>query len=170
MTAAEAEDSITMLNDICPFFLTVKKVGRTEWVQIVPSSLQTCPPSPTSSSLATFTKVAFPSPSSARKVAKSVKPPQSELASADDSASRQRPTTPPPRHLAKLPTTPSTPSPSASKVPQPPRTPTTPRTLGNVMLEDVAGNGLIGPSSPGRVTRYHGLREVRKRIRKELEK
>ncbi|ORY34914.1 hypothetical protein BCR39DRAFT_515585 [Naematelia encephala] len=50
ISIAEAQTSLTLLTELCPFFLTVKTIAKQEWLEM-PSALATsaCPPSPSSS-------------------------------------------------------------------------------------------------------------------------
>jgi hypothetical protein len=48
ISLAEAETSLSMITDLCPFFLTSKTVGRQEWLEM-PASVA-APPSPSSGS------------------------------------------------------------------------------------------------------------------------
>jgi len=45
---AEAETSLSMITDLCPFFLTSKVVGKQEWLEMPASVAQPPSPSPTS--------------------------------------------------------------------------------------------------------------------------
>ncbi|EIW71689.1 hypothetical protein TREMEDRAFT_73385 [Tremella mesenterica DSM 1558] len=44
ISLAEAQSSLTMLCELCPFFLTTKVIGRQDWLEMPSSTL--CPPSP----------------------------------------------------------------------------------------------------------------------------
>lgn len=50
--SAEAQASLQLLTELCPFFLTCKTIAKQEWLEM-PSSLtvSVCPPSPASSTL-----------------------------------------------------------------------------------------------------------------------
>ncbi|OCF37113.1 hypothetical protein I316_01018 [Kwoniella heveanensis BCC8398] len=61
ISTAEAQDSLTLLTQLCPFFLTTKKIGKQEWLEM-PSSL-TAPASPGSSTTTAVPPFAEPSPS-----------------------------------------------------------------------------------------------------------
>lgn len=49
---AEAQASLQLLTDLCPFFLTIKTIAKQEWLEM-PSTLTSpaCPPSPGSTTL-----------------------------------------------------------------------------------------------------------------------
>ncbi|WWC65675.1 uncharacterized protein I303_108296 [Kwoniella dejecticola CBS 10117] len=110
ISTAEAQSSLLLLTELCPFFLNTKQIGKQEWLEMPSGSVNTAPPSPGSSNT-----IAQPPPS--------VIGDRGRLA---------------------------------------PPSPSTPGRTSN--------SELAGPASPGRVRRGGGLREVRERIRRELEK
>ncbi|KAK8849500.1 hypothetical protein IAR55_004834 [Kwoniella newhampshirensis] len=103
ISTAEAQSSLQLLTELCPFFLTCKNVGRQEWLEMPSATLAAAPPSPGSGSVSV------------------------------------------PGLGVALPVSPSTPG-------------------GRGKVE------LAGPASPGRVRRQGGLREVREKIRRELDR
>ncbi|WWD20124.1 hypothetical protein CI109_104600 [Kwoniella shandongensis] len=105
ISTAEAQSSLQLLTELCPFFLTCKNVARQEWLEMPSATLAAAPPSPGSN------------------VGSSISVPGLGVG---------------------LPVSPSTP--------------------GRGKVE------LAGPASPGRVRRQGGLREVREKIRRELER
>ncbi|WVQ75131.1 hypothetical protein IAR50_004740 [Cryptococcus sp. DSM 104548] len=110
ISTAEAQTSLHMLTEICPFFLHIKTVGRQDWIEMPAAVVAPAPPSPS----ATAGLSASPSASSASAL--------------------------PARQLSASPSTP-----------------------GRLKVE------LAGPASPGKIRRQGGLREVRERIRRELD-
>ncbi|WWC73502.1 uncharacterized protein I206_107473 [Kwoniella pini CBS 10737] len=106
ISSAEAQSSLQLLTELCPFFLNIKQIGKQEWLEMPSGSISTAPPSPGSS-----ITIAQPPPAIPGRLA--------------------------------------------------PSSPSTPGRTNNAEL--------AGPASPGRVRRGGGLREVRERIRRELE-
>ena len=118
---AEAETSLIMLTELCPFFLTKKVVSKIDYLEM-PSQV----PPPPSSPSANASEVSVPTPllrSTRASTPPNRGPPAGMI------------TSPSPRARARL----------------------------------GPGNEIAGPASPGRVRRNGGLREVRERIRKELD-
>ncbi|OXG17342.1 hypothetical protein C366_03430 [Cryptococcus neoformans Tu401-1] len=52
ISTAEAQTSLQMLTELCPFFLTNKTIGRQDWLEMPMTALSVAPPSPTTSTLA----------------------------------------------------------------------------------------------------------------------
>lgn len=129
---AEAESSLIMLTELCPFFLTKKVVSKVDYLEM-PSQVQhQVPPafSPgTNSTVAGTDEASAAVPSPASRSTRASTPPNR------GPAAGMGITSPSPRARARL----------------------------------GAGNEIAGPASPGRVRRNGGLREVRERIRKELD-
>ncbi|WWC93011.1 uncharacterized protein L201_007975 [Kwoniella dendrophila CBS 6074] len=55
ISTAEAQTSLQLLCQLCPFFLTVKQIGKQEWLEMPSASLSTTPASPGSGSSSTIT-------------------------------------------------------------------------------------------------------------------
>lgn len=51
ISTAEAQTSLQMLTELCPFFLTNKTIGRQEWLEMPMTALSAAPTSPTTSTL-----------------------------------------------------------------------------------------------------------------------
>ncbi|WVQ79404.1 hypothetical protein IAT38_001501 [Cryptococcus sp. DSM 104549] len=64
LSIAEAQSSLQLLTELCPFFLTVKTVGKKEWLEMPAAVLATAPPSPGTGSYTTSTSTATASPGS----------------------------------------------------------------------------------------------------------
>nr|ODN95510.1 hypothetical protein L204_04050 [Cryptococcus depauperatus CBS 7855] len=52
ISTAEAQSSLQMLTELCPFFLTTKTIGRQEWLEMPSTALSVAPPSPNNSIVA----------------------------------------------------------------------------------------------------------------------
>lgn len=128
---AEAESSLIMLTELCPFFLTKKVVSKVDYLEM-PSQVQHQVPPAFSPGTSTSTDEAPARTTVASPVSRST-----------------RASTPP------------------NRGPVPGMGITSPSPRARARLGP--GNEIAGPASPGRVRRSGGLREVRERIRKELD-
>jgi hypothetical protein len=146
-TAAEAQSSLTLLTELCPFFLQLKVVARSEWLEM-PPQVATIPASPGAGLLA----------SSASLTPGSLSSGLPRLPPMPDSPTRT-PRTPRSNKSGEAPRTPVTPGRAAQLAAM---------HFGGVSPGTSAGGAIAGPASPGRVRRAGGLREVRERIRREL--
>ena len=179
ISLAEAQDSIKMLAELCPFFLNLKVVAKQEWMEMPSAALATCPTSPGSglAMVMTMSPKSYPSPSARRPPAPPASPTPGSRRTVREpvSPSPSGRTTMPPRSptspIMRVPDRATSPSPigRGPRIPLPPASPTlhkSPRILSSPTFG--GRTQLAGPASPGRVKRFGGLRQVRERIRREL--
>lgn len=140
MSSAEAQESLDLLVDLCPFFLKKMDVGSEEWLEM-------------------------PAPSTSSNASGSTSTAESSV----DGSPRKTPSSP-----SKTPSSPSKTPSSPLKPPSSPRkTPGSPLKIpvspGRIRGKDDSAEELLN-RSPRRVRREGGgLREVRERIRREME-
>ena len=164
ISTAEADTSLRMLADLCPFFLTIKTVARKEWLEMPAEVIKAASPGTAVSSHRLMTALS-PSPSPAGQRLNSA------LGMPDGA---MNPTTPGTSKGSLL-EPPSSPTPGAPRLSSThgatlsPAAEFTPQTQCSPVRTPSRTPVLSGPASPGRVRRAGGLREVRERIRRELE-
>ena len=182
ISLAEAQDSLRMLTELCPFFLTVKVVARQDWLEMPSAFLATCPTSPGASSTPRMSPINYSGPSSKTKYRIPPMPtspsPGSRMTivprSPSSPSSRERDaTSPTPSGRGRMapPSTPPSVSLRRTMEPREPVSPTfgrSPKLLSSPGMDRARMEALAGPASPGRVRRGGGLRAVRERIRREL--
>ncbi|KAG8952749.1 hypothetical protein FRC04_003672 [Tulasnella sp. 424] len=169
ISAAEAKESLDMLVDLCPTFVTCRVIDREPWLEM-PTAVAaptTMTSSPLKNALPITTASASTSP---------VKPLATAFSLANPPSTPPRITAPStPRKTRPMPAVPTSPTPSPGRrfIPSSPG-----GALSREEIEDELLNRRAGEGSPRRIRQFVGvdgakimtLADVRERIQKELEK